>query len=164
MHTKSRKPFRSCLSALALFSLSGIASAQPASAPGAPTDPATAIENLKQIRSPELSAERIRALETRLARGRMSDNDSNLLCIGALSAPFAAAFGFGLVPNPPWDYLLGQVPAWAANLGLKFCPPLLEAPGDIEVKRGLENKYCALVRACMCSCGVEGWDVLPVSM
>ncbi|HKL49841.1 MAG TPA: Ig-like domain-containing protein, partial [Wenzhouxiangellaceae bacterium] len=121
----------------AMVSISGLAAAQSPTAP--PPDPAVAIENLKQIRSPALSAARIDALETRLAQGALNDNDNNLICIGALSAPFAAAFGFGLVPNPPWDYLLGQVPAWAANLGLKFCPPVLEAPGDFEVAPNVDT-------------------------
>ncbi|HKK31451.1 MAG TPA: hypothetical protein VKA18_13785, partial [Alphaproteobacteria bacterium] len=132
MLTNHAFPNRSCLLALALIFCAGVAHGQPASSSTAP-DPIAAIENLKKLRSPELGAARISALETRLAEGRMNDNDNNLICIGALSAPFAVSFGVGLVPNPPWDYLLGQVPAYAANLGLKFCPPFLEQPADIEV-------------------------------
>lgn len=86
------------------------------------------VENLRSIDSPELSKARIDQLVRNIQSGQRNENDDNLLCIGALSVPFAAAFGFGLVPNPPWDYLLGQVPAYAANLALKFCPPVLEAP------------------------------------
>jgi len=137
MFTKSQEFLRAGLLVPAMISISGLAAQSP-TAP-APPDPAAAIENLKQIRSPELSAARIDALETRLAQGRMNDNDNNLICIGALSAPFAAAFGFGLVPNPPWDYLLGQVPAWAANLGLKFCPAVLDAPADRGVHPNVDT-------------------------
>ncbi|HKL50621.1 MAG TPA: Ig-like domain-containing protein, partial [Wenzhouxiangellaceae bacterium] len=137
MFTTSLEFLRARLLVPAMVSISGLAAAQSPTAP--PPDPAVAIENLKQIRSPALSAARIDALETRLAQGVPNDNDNNLICIGALSAPFAAAFGFGLVPNPPWDYLLGQVPAWAANLGLKFCPAVLEAPGDFEVEPNVDT-------------------------
>ena len=86
------------------------------------------VERLQTIDSPDLSPSRIDQLVQNIHTGQRTDNDDNLLCIGALSVPFAVAFGIGLVPNPPWDYLLGQVPAYAANLGLKFCPPVLEAP------------------------------------
>ena len=88
----------------------------------------TSVENLRSIDSPVLSKARIDQLVQNIQSGQRNENDDNLLCIGALSVPFAAAFGVGLVPNPPWDYLLGQVPAYAANLALKFCPPVLEAP------------------------------------
>src|SRR6056297_2490306 len=138
MLTDHAFPNRSCLLALALIFCAGVAHGQPASPSTAP-DPIAAIENLKQLRSPDLSAARISALETRLAEGRMNDNDNNLICIGALSAPFAVAFGVGLVPNPPWDYLLGQVPAYAANLALKFCPPVLDPPADLEVTPNVDT-------------------------
>jgi len=91
-----------------------------------------ALENLRELELPELAAE-LDGLEARIESGALRNNDNNLLCIGGLTVPFAAAFGIGLVPNPPWDYLLGQVPAYAANLGLKFCPAFLEQPADIEV-------------------------------
>jgi len=138
MLTNHAFPNRSCLLALALIFCAGVAHGQPASPSTAP-DPIAAIENLKQLRSPDLSAARISALEIRLAEGRMNDNDNNLICIGALSAPFAVAFGVGLVPNPPWDYLLGQVPAYAANLALKFCPPVLDPPADLEVTPNVDT-------------------------
>lgn len=95
-------------------------------------DTSRALANLKSMDLPEVAA-RIDGLQARMERGTLSENDLNLLCIGGLSVPFAVAFGIGLVPNPPWDYLLGQLPAYAANLGLKFCPPVLEPPADIEV-------------------------------
>ncbi|MEE4297475.1 MAG: Ig-like domain-containing protein, partial [Wenzhouxiangella sp.] len=93
----------------------------------------TALDNLRALKHRDL-ASALNGIETRLDQGRLSKNDRNLLCIGAFTAPFSVAFGIGLVPNPPWDYLLGQVPAWAANLGLKFCPAVLDAPADIEVE------------------------------
>lgn len=94
---------------------------------------AKAIEGLRAMDSPELDAARIDALEQRAAEGLLDANDDNLICIGILGGVYAATFGVGLVPNPPWDYLLGQVPAYAANLGLKFCPPVLDAPADLDV-------------------------------
>lgn len=94
---------------------------------------AQGIAGLRGIESPDLDRERIDALAQRAAAGQLDDNDANLICIGALAATYGATFGVGLVPNPPWDYLLGQVPAYAANLGLKFCRPVLDAPPDIDV-------------------------------
>jgi sugar lactone lactonase YvrE len=94
---------------------------------------AQGIAGLRGIESPDLDRKRIDALALRAATGQLDANDDNLICIGALAATFGATFGFGLVPNPPWDYLLGQVPAYAANLGLKFCRPVLDAPPDIDV-------------------------------
>ncbi len=94
---------------------------------------AKAIKGLRGIEAPDLDRARIDALEQRAAAGQLTDNDDNLICIGVLTGAFAITFGIGLVPNPPWDYLLGQVPAYAANLGLKFCPPVLDAPADINV-------------------------------
>ncbi|MEM1081665.1 MAG: HYR domain-containing protein, partial [Pseudomonadota bacterium] len=89
---------------------------------------------LRAIDSADLDPSRIDQLVETIQSGQRTDNDDNLLCIGALSAPYAAAFALGVVPNPPWDYLLGQVPAYAANLGLKFCPPSLEAPDPRGVR------------------------------
>ncbi|NKI36337.1 choice-of-anchor D domain-containing protein [Wenzhouxiangella sp. XN79A] len=96
-----------------------------------------ALENLHALDLPELDG--LDGLEARIDAKALTRNDRSLLCIGALSIPYAAAFGIGLVPNPPWDYLLGQVPAYAANLGLKFCPAVLEAPADIEVSPNVDT-------------------------
>jgi len=129
-------PSRFPVSVLTLMLIS-IAALLPVSSPQARepasyADQARALAHLRALDLPELDG-RLDAVEARLVRGALTDNDANLLCIGALTAPFAAAFGIGLVPNPPWDYLLGQVPAYAANLGLKFCPPVLNAPPDFDV-------------------------------
>ncbi|TVQ36357.1 MAG: HYR domain-containing protein [Wenzhouxiangella sp.] len=97
-----------------------------------------ALDNLRALNIAELS-DSLDGVEARLDAGELRQNDSNLICIGALTAPFAVAFAIGLVPNPPWDYLLGQVPAWAANLGLKFCPPVLDAPPDLEVMPNVDT-------------------------
>lgn len=94
---------------------------------------ARAIEGLRSIDSPELSAQRIDALAERAANKQLTAGDDELICIGVLTGAFAVTFGIGLVPNPPWDYLLGQLPAYAANLGLKFCRPVLDVPADIGV-------------------------------
>ncbi|MGB0513273.1 MAG: hypothetical protein ACPGJE_00365, partial [Wenzhouxiangellaceae bacterium] len=109
-----------------------LATAAQARQPLSYEDQARALAQLRTLDLPELDG-RLDAVEVRLASGALTGNDANLLCIGALTAPFAVAFGIGLVPNPPWDYLLGQVPAYAANLGLKFCPPVLDAPTDFDV-------------------------------
>jgi hypothetical protein len=98
-----------------------------------PEQIAIAVEGLQSIESAELDSQWIAGLQARAIAGTLNDNDANLICIGALAGTFGATFGIGLVPNPPWDYLLGQLPAYAANLGLKFCRPVLEAPADIEV-------------------------------
>lgn len=98
-----------------------------------------AISALKRIDSPDLPTVRIEQLEQRLATGDLSKNDKNLLCIGALSAPFAITFGIGVVPNPPWDYILGQLPAYASNLALKFCPAELIAPSDFGVHPNVDT-------------------------
>lgn len=92
-----------------------------------------AIEGLRSINSPELSQQRIDALAERAANKQLVAGDEELICIGVLTGVFAVTFGIGLVPNPPWDYLFGQLPAYAANLGLKFCRPVLDVPGDIGV-------------------------------
>ena len=109
-----------------------IASAQ-AAGTSVPSDALQqALQNLSKIQSSYLSEQRLNDLKLRLEAGTLDDNDDNLLCIGALSIPFATAFGVGLVPNPPWDYVLGQMPAYTANLALKFCRPVLHAPTPIE--------------------------------
>ncbi len=96
-------------------------------------DAEKALAYLRQLPPGAINPELIDGLEARLASDELNAGDNNLLCIGAFTVPFAAAFSFGLVPNPPWDYALGQVPAYAANLGLKFCPPHLEAPDPRSV-------------------------------
>ncbi len=92
-----------------------------------------AIEGLRKINSPDLSPQRIDALAQRAANKQLTAADDELVCIGILGGTFAFTFGIGLVPNPPWDYLFGQLPAYATNLGLKFCRPVLEVPADIAV-------------------------------
>ncbi len=116
--------------------------ASPAAAPPRDaTAEAQRVEALSNLRSLDLQEiqGRLDGVEARMNAGTLSKNDRNLLCIGGFSVPFAVAFGIGLVPNPPWDYLLGQLPAYAANLGLKFCPAVLEAPGDFEVTPNVDT-------------------------
>ncbi|GAB4201302.1 MAG: hypothetical protein Tsb002_37850 [Wenzhouxiangellaceae bacterium] len=128
----TRLPFLIVLLALLL------APSTQARQPLSQADQARALDHLRTLDLPELD-QRLAGLEARLASGALSDNDANLLCIGALTAPFAVAFGIGLVPNPPWDYTLGQVPAYAANLGLKFCPAVLDAPPDVAVTPNIDT-------------------------
>lgn len=97
-----------------------------------------ALSNLRSLDLPEIQGG-LDGVEARMNAGTLNKNDRNLLCIGALTVPYAVAFGIGLVPNPPWDYLLGQLPAYAANLGLKFCPAVLEAPGDFEASPNVDT-------------------------
>jgi len=98
-----------------------------------------AVENLAQLNNPRFDPARLKALESAALKGTLSANDEAALCIGIISVPFAAAFGFGLVPNPPLDYLLGQLPAYAANLALKFCPPVLDAPPPVRVRPNVDT-------------------------
>ncbi|MBU1188319.1 MAG: choice-of-anchor D domain-containing protein [Gammaproteobacteria bacterium] len=110
----------------------------PHKTPGSEAEMHQALDNLRALNLPELEYA-LAGVEARLETGALTGNDRNLLCIGAFTIPFATAFGIGLVPNPPWDYLLGQLPAYAANLGLKFCPAVLEAPGDFEVEPNVDT-------------------------
>jgi len=109
----------------------------PHKTPSTEAEMRAALENLRALDLADLGG--LDGVEARIDAGALTKNDRSLLCIGALSIPYAAAFGIGLVPNPPWDYLLGQVPAYAANLGLKFCPAVLEAPGDFEVSPNVDT-------------------------
>ena len=96
-------------------------------------DVSSAIVNLQTLDLPAEFAQRLPGLQSRAATGALTRADENLICIGVLTGVYATTFGIGVVPNPPWDYTLGQVPAWAANLALKYCPAVLQAPGDFGV-------------------------------
>ncbi len=109
----------------------------PHKAPSTEAEMRAALENLRSLDLSGLGG--LDGVEARIGTGTLTRNDRNLLCIGGFSVPYAVAFGIGLVPNPPWDYLLGQLPAYAANLGLKFCPAVLEAPADFEVTPNVDT-------------------------
>ncbi|MEN1727634.1 MAG: Ig-like domain-containing protein, partial [Pseudomonadota bacterium] len=96
-------------------------------------DVALVVRNLQSLDLPKAASDLLPGLAGRAEDGTLSQNDRNLICIGALTGVYAVSFGIGVVPNPPWDYSLGQVPAWASNLGLKYCPAVLEAPNDLGV-------------------------------
>lgn len=91
-----------------------------------------ALATLADLPHAPFSQAELLGLRQKAAVSKLSDNEAAALCVGFFTGVYSPSFLGALFPNPLDTFF--DVAAYASNLALKFCPPVMSAPPDITVR------------------------------
>lgn len=91
-----------------------------------------ALTTLAELPHAPFSKDELTQLRQKAAFAKLSDNEAAALCVGFFTGVYSPSFLGALFPNPLNTFF--DVAAYASNVALKFCPPVMSAPADITVR------------------------------